>query len=286
MCSSDLFPSHDTRSIGFLITFTIGGMTGVLMAVPGVDFQLHNSLFLVAHFHNTIIGGVVFGFFAGYTYWFPKAFGFRLNETLGKCAFWCWLVGFYLAFMPLYILGMMGMTRRLEHYPANMGWHIYLVIAAVGAGVILIGILFQIAQLLVSIKNREKYRVGADPWDARTLEWTIPSPAPFYNFAITPEVDDRDAFWATKQKIAKGAKMPKPKYMDIHMPKNTSIGFLIGVIGGVFGFAMVWDMTWVALVSGIIVLLLVISRTFNFNIDYYIKAAELARMDAKFSGAK
>lgn len=263
-------------TVGFLITFTIGGMTGVLMAVPPVDFQLHNSLFLVAHFHNTIIGGVVFGLFAGYSYWFPKFFGFKLNETLGKCAFWFWFIGFYVAFMPLYVLGLMGMTRRMYHYPASTGWHPYLVVAAIGAGLILIGIIFQITQLIVSIKNREKYRVGNDPWGARTLEWATSSPPPFYNFAHEPVVDGRDAFWKQKETNVTNTR----PYTDIHMPKNTCVGFLIGVFGGIFGFAMVWDMVIPAAIFGTITVLCVLARTFNFHTDYYVKASEVEQTEA------
>lgn len=267
-------------TIAFLITFTIGGMTGVLMSVPGVDFQVHNSVFLIAHFHNTIIGGVVFGLFAGFTYWFPKIFGFKLNERLGKYAFWCWFIGFLVAFMPLYVLGLMGMTRRINHYSAATGWHPYLIVACIGAFIILCGVLFQIAQLLVSIKNREQYRVGNDPWDARTLEWSIPSPPPFYNFARTPIVHSRDAFWEQKQS---GTTQSEQPYTDIHMPRNTSMGFVIGMIGLVFGFAMVWEMPLIAAVSGIAMIVCVIARTFNFNTDYYVTAAEVAATEAKLA---
>ena len=126
-------------TLGFMCTFVIGGMTGVLLAIPPADFVLHNSLFLVAHFHNVIIGGVLFGAFAGYIYWFPKAFGFTLHEGLGKAAFWCWLVGFYLAFMPLYALGLMGATRRMQHYHET-GWQPLMLVAMAGALVILAGI--------------------------------------------------------------------------------------------------------------------------------------------------
>lgn len=270
-------------TMAFMVTFTIGGMTGVLMSVPGVDFQVHNSVFLIAHFHNTIIGGVVFGIFAGYNYWFPKIFGFRLNERLGKYSFWCWVVGFYMAFMPLYALGLMGMTRRINHYPAWTGWHPYLVFAAAGVAVIFLGIILQIAQLLYSIKHREQYRdVTGDPWDGRTLEWAMPSPAPFYNFAIEPVVDDRDAFWKAKQeRLAKGGVEEKPHYTDIHMPRNTAIGFIIGIAGGVFGFAMVWQMPIIATVSGIVIFGAIIARMFNFNTDYYVKAAEVEATEAK-----
>lgn len=274
-------------TIAFLTTFTIGGMTGVLMSVPAVDFQVHNSVFLIAHFHNTIIGGVVFGLFAGYTYWFPKIFGFKLNECLGKCAFWFWVVGFYVAFMPLYALGLMGMTRRLDHYSEASGFHPFLVVAAIGAGLIFIGIIFQVIQLLYSIRTREQNRVGNDPWDARTLEWSIPSPPPFYNFAETPVVDSRDQFWKDKQEALHGKMPAQPHYTDIHMPKNTSIGFLVGIIGGVFGFAMVWEMPILATVSGVAMIACVLARTFNFNIDYYVKADEVTRTEAALkSGAR
>jgi cytochrome o ubiquinol oxidase subunit I len=185
-------------SIGFMVTFVIGGMTGVLTAVPPADFQLHNSVFLVAHFHNVIIGGVVFGLMAGFNYWFPKAFGFELDERWGKAAFWCWLVGFYVAFMPLYVLGLMGMTRRLQHYDV-LSWRPWLLVAAAGAGIILVGIVCQVVQLAVSIRAREKLRVAADPWNGRTLEWSTASPPPPWNYAILPQVAGRDAFWIRKK---------------------------------------------------------------------------------------
>jgi len=270
--------------IGFFITFTVGGMTGIMLAVPGIDFQMHNSEFLVAHFHNVIIGGVVFGYFAGFTYWFPKMFGFRLHEGLGKCAFSCWIIGFYTAFMPLYILGMMGMSRRLQHYDAATGWHPYLVVAALGACIVALGIAFQVAQLVYSVINREKLKdTTGDPWDGRTLEWAIPSPAPFYNFAVTPEVSERDGFWHDKLK----KKRKSTKYEDIHMPKNTPMGIIIAAFSAVLGFAMIWDITWLAVLSGIAMLGSVIARTLDYNIDYYVKVAEIKKIEAAYAkGAK
>lgn len=272
-------------TLGFMTTFTVGGMTGILMSIPAVDFQLHNSLFLVAHFHNVIIGGVVFGYLAGLIYWFPKTFGFKLNEKLGKCAFWCWLVGFYVAFMPLYALGLMGMTRRLNHYGADTGWHPFLVTAAVGAFIIGAGITFQIIQLVVSIKNRNKpeYRdVTGDPWDGRTLEWSIPSPPPFYNFAVTPHVTSRDDFWVHKQEKLKNPNaFAKPVYQDIHMPKNTGTGFIIAMFAGLFGFALTWHITWLIFVGLIGIVVTVITRTFNTNIDYYVKTHEVEKTEAE-----
>lgn len=270
-------------TLGFMTTFTVGGMTGVLMSVPAVDFQLHNSLFLVAHFHNVIIGGVVFGYLAGLTYWFPKIFGFKLNETLGKCAFWCWIIGFYIAFMPLYALGLMGMTRRLNHYDAASGWHPYLIIAAIGACIIGLGIFFQILQILVSIKNREKYRdTTGDPWGGRTLEWSIPSPPPFYNFAIIPHVQGRDAFWSMKQhRLANPNLVSKPHYQDIHMPKNTGVGFMIAMFAGIFGFAMIWHINWLTVVGLLGIVTTMISRTFNHDTDYYVKKAEVETLESE-----
>jgi cytochrome o ubiquinol oxidase subunit I len=265
---------------GFLVTFTIGGMTGVLMSVPAVDFQLHNSLFLVAHFHNVIIGGVVFGYFAGFIYWFPKTFGFKLNERLGRYAFWFWFVGFYVAFMPLYILGLMGMTRRMDHYVSSV-WHNYLVVAAFGAAIIGIGVVFQLLQIVVSIIQRDQNRdTTGDAWgDGRTLEWATSSPPPFYNFAVTPEVEDRDAYWSMKEKWKKEGKPSKPRFADIHMPKNTSVGFIIAMFSGVFGFGMIWHIYWAIEVGLIGMILTVVARTFNTKTDYYVKTEEVEAIE-------
>ena len=270
------FPSPVLWTIGFMVTFVIGGMTGVLMAVPPADFVLHNSLFLIAHFHNVIIGGVLFGYLAGLTYWFPKAFGFTLNETLGKCSFWCWLVGFYLAFMPLYILGLMGMTRRLNHYD-NPDWHPFLVVAATGAAVILCGILFFVAQIVVSIVQREKARdLTGDPWGGRTLEWSVSSPPPFYNFATIPVVYGRDAFWEMKMK---GLKQPIMALKRIHMPRNTGTGPIVGAFSLMMGFALVWHIWWMALLGLLGIVLSIIVHSFNENRAYYVPAEDVARIE-------
>jgi cytochrome o ubiquinol oxidase subunit 1 len=234
-------------SIGFMITFVIGGMTGVLMAVPPADFQLHNSLFLIAHFHNVIIGGVLFGAMAGYNYWFPKAFGFKLHEGWGKASFWCWLVGFYVAFMPLYWLGLMGMTRRMQHYD-DLSWQPWLMVAAAGAVVILAGIVCQVIQLVVSIRARERLRVSGDPWDGRTLEWSTASPPPAWNFSVLPQVAEADTFWATKQRARTSPDRPARlrRYKPIEMPKNSPIGFINAFFAVVTGFALIWHIWWMA----------------------------------------
>ncbi|OGT44716.1 MAG: cytochrome o ubiquinol oxidase subunit I [Gammaproteobacteria bacterium RIFCSPHIGHO2_12_FULL_38_11] len=258
-------------TIAFISTFAIGGMTGVLMSVPPIDFQLHNSVFLVAHFHNVIIGGVLFGYFAGLTYWFPKIFGFYLNEKWGKRAFYFWLVGFYTAFMPLYILGLMGMTRRLAYYSADTGWHPFLIVAAIGTSIIALGIACQCIQLIVSIKEREKNKVTAnDPWEnGRTLEWSIPTPAPFYNFAVIPTVNTRDAYWEMKEKKLYNPNLIKQAhYEKIHMPKNTAAGFIIAVFSGLFGFGMIWHIDWMIAAGLIGAFTTITLRAFDDNTEY------------------
>lgn len=277
-------PMHWT--IGFLVTFSIGGMTGVLLAVPGADFLLHNSLFLIAHFHNVIIGGVFFGYSAGFAYWFPKAFGFKLNEKIGKSAFWCWLVGFYLAFMPLYLLGFMGATRRLSHYDYSTGWHPYFVIAFIGALIIFIGINLQVIQIIVAIwKRKENIYVDGDPWNGRTLEWDTASPPPFYNFAHVPHVHSLEPHWDHKQYLLKHPekKNEKRPYEDIHMPRNTGIGFILGLFAFVFSFGMIWDIWWLAAVCAIGMFASVVYRSFDYDIDYYVTKEEVERIENEIS---
>ena len=262
----------------FFTTFAIGGMTGVLMAMPAVDFQTHNSLFLVAHFHNVIIGGVLFGFFAGISYWFPKIFGFSLDEKRGKYAFYFWVTGFYIAFMPLYVLGLMGAMRRTQHF-ANLAFKPYLHLAFFGAILILIGFFCQIWQVLYSIKHREELRdKTGDPWDARTLEWSISSPAPFYNFAHTPEVSQIDDYWYHKEAaIEKGEshRQQNLTYHDIHMPKDTPAGFIIAMFGGLLCFALVWHMLIPGIIGFIGIIATVIVKTFNTDVDYYVPAKQV-----------
>jgi cytochrome o ubiquinol oxidase subunit 1 len=264
-------------TLGFIVTFSIGGMTGVLLAVPGADFLLHNSLFLIAHFHNVIIGGAVFGYMAGLTYWFPKAFGFRLNDRLGRIAFWCWLTGFYFAFMPSYVLGFMGMTRRLNHFN-NPEWRPWLMLELVGVGIILCGVAAQALQLYVSIRNRHAYRdLSGDPWDARTLEWATASPPPFYNFAEQPKVDDLDAYWGMKERAVSTLK--HTDYRSIHMPRNTSSGLVISVFALICSFALVWHIWWMAIVGLVASIVAVIVRSYDDDIDYFVPAEEVARIE-------
>jgi len=273
-------------ALGFMVTFVIGGMTGVLMAVPPADFVLHNSLFLVAHFHNVIIGGVLFGAFAGYNYWFPKAFGFTLDERLGKAVFWCWFIGFYLAFMPLYALGLMGATRRMQHY-ADTGWQPLMLVALAGALVILAGLVLTIVQLVVSIRTRERRRdLTGDPWDGRTLEWSTSSPPPPWNFARLPQVQGIDAYWQVKR----GGKGPTAEstesgYEAISVPRPSATGFVTAFFAVIMGFALIWHIWWMAVagLAGIVSTALVHAWRVDGEIEIPVEtlaAVERARPEA------
>lgn len=265
----------------FFTTFAIGGMTGVMMAIPPVDFQVHNSLFLVAHFHNVIIGGVLFGYFAGLIYWFPKAFGFSLDEKWGKYAFVCWVLGFYIAFMPLYVLGLNGFMRRTNHY-SNTLHQPYFIVAAIGTAIILLGVIAQLIQVYVSIKNRHALRdETGDPWNGRTLEWSIASPAPLYNFAILPTVSTLDQFWTDKKHHLNPHTInPKDKHYDpVHMPSNTATGFIIALFAGLTGFALIWHMLIPGLIGFIGMIVTMISHTFFADDGYYISAQDIKKTE-------
>ena len=266
-------------TVGFMITFVIGGMTGVMLAIPAVDFVLHNSLFLIAHFHNVIIGGVLFGYVAGLIYWFPKSFGFKMDEKWGRVSFWCWLVGFYVAFMPLYVLGFMGMTRRMQSY-GNPEWQPWLIVAACGGAIIAVGIAALVLSIVVGIINRNKTRdETGDAWSGwgRTLEWSTSSPPPFYNFAHVPQVQALDDFWEQKQK---GTAYQRPShYNDIHMPRNTPTGVFIGAFGALLGMGLTFHIWWLAIIGIVGMIWAFIARTFDNDIDYYVPAAEVARIE-------
>ena len=267
-------------SIGFMVTFVLGGMTGVLLAMPPVDFVLHNSLFLVAHFHHVLIGGMLFGAFAGYTYWFPKAFGFRLHEGLGKASFWCWILGFYVAFMPLYVLGLMGMTRRMQHYDVA-AWHPWLLIAAGGAAIILIGIILQIAQFVVSIRRREELRdETGDPWNGRSLEWATPSPPPAFNFAVLPNIKGEEAYWGMKQRALQQARLSEePAYAEIEMPRNSPTGFICAFFATIMGFALIWHIWWVVGLAALGAYATFVVFAWRDKDEYIIPAETVARID-------
>ena len=275
------FSSAMLWSIGFMVTFVIGGMTGVLLASPAADFVLHNSLFLVAHFHNVIIGGVLFGAFAGYTFWFPKAFGFVLDERLGKAAFWVWLVGFYVAFVPLYVLGLDGMTRRMQHYD-RPEWYPWVLIAGVGALIILCGIVLQIAQLYVSIRGRALRRESSgDPWDGRSLEWSTASPPPAFNFAVLPVVESEEPYWDAKQRaLASGrSEAGEPGYTPIELPRNSATGFVSAFFAVVTGFSLIWHIWWLVVVGLVGAYATFVVFAWRDKHEITVPAEEVARVD-------
>jgi cytochrome o ubiquinol oxidase subunit I len=267
-------------SVGFMLTFIIGGLTGVLVAVPPADFLLHNSMFLVAHFHNVIIGGVLFGAFAGVTYWFPKAFGFRLHEGLGKSAFWFTFIGFYVTFVPLYVAGMLGMTRRMQHYDVS-AWRPWMIIATVGTALLAIGIIFQVLQIVVSVRRRETLRDRTgDPWDGRSLEWATSSPPPVFNFAILPDVQGEDAYWAIKSRAKQQEPAAsEPHYEDIEMPRNSPTGFVCAFFATIMGFALIWHIWWMVAAGFVGAFATFVVFAWRDHDEYVIPAADVARID-------
>jgi cytochrome o ubiquinol oxidase subunit I len=275
-------------TLGFMVTFTVGGMTGVMMAIPGADFVLHNSLFLIAHFHNVIIGGVLFGYLAGFNYWFPKVFGFKLNEKLGKRAFWFWQFGFIFAFTPLYVLGFMGVTRRLNHYD-NPSWHPWMEVALFGAVLVLIGIVHQLLQLYVSIRDRNlpgNRDLTGDPWNGHTLEWATSSPPASYNFAIIPTIHELDEVSYRKERGLGFGLEKGQQYEDIHMPSNTSAGFFIGMFSLVLGFAGVWHIWWLAIIGFVGIVATAIIYSSQKNEGYYIPAETVRKIEEQRGGAR
>jgi len=274
-------------SVGFLVTFTIGGMSGVLLAVPPADFALHNSLFLVAHFHNVIIGGVLFGAFAAMTFWFPKAFGFRLDERWGKWAFWLAFIGFYVTFVPLYITGLEGMTRRLQHIEVA-AWYPWLLVSAAGIVIMMAGAAAQLFQLIVSIRNREALRdETGDPWNGRSLEWATPSPPPAFNFAVLPDVREQEPYWAIKQRAIEQQDLgPAPTYQPIGMPENSSVGFVTAAFTTVLGFALIWQIWWLVIVGLVAGFVLFVIFTWMDPQEREISAEDVAVADRRRRSAR
>ena len=266
--------------LGFVGIFTMGGMAGVLLSIPGADFELHNTLFLVAHFHTMIVSAALFGIFAGITFWWPKVMGFTLNERIGRRAFWLWVVGYFVSFIPLYILGFLGATRRLNHYAASTGWQPFFIASAIGICIIAAGALTQVWQVMVSIRERDKNRdITGDPWDAHALEWSTPSPVPFYSFAVEPEVDSRDALWEMKKRGWRPGPAAPGTYKDIRMAKNTGMAIYLSAFVFVAGFAFVWHIIWLAVlgIGGAITCFII--RSFDEHTEYILPAAEVERLD-------
>ncbi|SEQ90870.1 cytochrome o ubiquinol oxidase subunit 1 [Nitrosomonas sp. Nm51] len=260
---------------GFFILFVIGGLTGVILANPTITYQVHNTLFLVAHFHNVIIPGVVFGLLAGIHYWFPKAFGFRLHEGWGRVSALLWIFGFSFAFLPLYVVGLMGMPRRSANFN-DPAFEPLMLAALFGAALVLSALAALVIQIWVSVRDRDKLAAPlGDPWNGRTLEWATPSPPPHYNFAVLPQVKDRDDFAAAK---ANGrAFADTANYGDITMPKNTALGMIICAAATLLGMALVWYIWWLAMLSVLTIVVAFVARTFMLDTTYTIPADEISR---------
>lgn len=256
----------------------IGGMSGVFQASPPADFQVHNSLFLIAHFHSMIVGVAIFGIFSGTTFWFPKIFGFTLDERLGKRAFWFWFIGFFVAFTPLYLLGFMGAPRRVDHYAAETGWQPLYITSFIGFLILCCGVGTQMYQLIKSIRYRKQYAASDDPWNGRTLEWAAHSPPPFYNFAVVPPIKSNEPFWDLKQEGWK----PPEKFHDIECFKNTGMGIYVSGFAFLFGFAMVWQIIWLAIVSAIGVIACLVILSFDDELEYIFPAEEVAKIEASY----
>ena len=265
--------------MGFMSTFPLGGMAGLLLANPPVDFQVHNSLFLVAHFHTMIVGVALFGIFAGLTFWFPKIFGFTLDERLGRRAFWLWLIGFFVSFIPLYLLGFMGAPRRVTSYDSSTGWQPLFIVSTIGFVIIMWGVATQVQQLIISIKDRNQHRdTTGDPWDGRSLEWITSSPPPFYNFAVIPTVTSREPFWHMKR----GGRKPSQQYQDIELPKNTPMGIYVSAFAFLMAFAIVWHILWLILVGLVGVIACITLLSFNEETEYVLNAGEIEKIENNF----
>lgn len=270
-------------SVGFIFLFVLGGMSGILLADPGIDYQVHNSVFLVAHFHNVAVPGVLFGLLAGYHFWFPKAFGFRLSERWGMISAVCWILGFMLAFFPLYALGLMGLPRRTVSYsqPAYVPLE---VVALVGAILVIVALGALVMQLWVSIKHRNENRVFVgDPWDGRTLEWSVSAPPPDYNFAAIPVVTDRDAFTLAKE--CGNAYQRPDTYVDIELPKNSALGPVLGAIGLAVAFGLVWHIWWMVILSALAVIATMILSGFARDTTRIVPAQQVRQEQQRWLDA-
>jgi cytochrome o ubiquinol oxidase subunit 1 len=267
-------------ALSFVVTFTIGGMTGVLLSVPPADFELHNSMFLVAHFHNVIIAGVLFGAFAGITYWFPKAFGFRLHEGWGKAAVGLTVLGFYTTFVPLYALGLLGMTRRLQTYSVA-AWRPWIFAAEAGILIFCCALFCQVMQLVVSIRNRERLRdVTGDPWNGRSLEWSTASPPPPFNYAVLPRVHGEEPYWRIKRRAIETQQLAaEPDYRPIEMPRNSPTGFITAFFCTITGFALIWHIWWLVVLGLVGAYAVFVWFAWRDREEYIIPADQVARAD-------
>ena len=272
------FTTANLWAVGFIPTFVIGGMTGVMLAVPPADYQYHDSYFVVAHFHYVIVGGLVFGLFAGLYYWWPKMFGKILNETLGKWSFWTFFLGFHLTFFPQHFLGLMGMPRRVFTYLKDQNLELGNFISTIGVFGMTLGMILFLINVVVTAKSGK--RAPADPWDARTLEWSIPSPPPEYNFAQTPLVRGLDALWVEKMAGNKGMTPAEP-LGSIHMPSPSFLPFVMSVGLFIAGYGFMYHNYLVAGVGLAITLFCMLIRSLKDDHGYHIEPEEIDEKGVK-----
>ena len=269
-------------SVGFIPLFTIGGVTGVMLAMSAADYQYHNTMFLVAHFHNTIIPGVVYAMLAGLTYYWPKMFGFMLNERIGKWTFWLLSIGFVLAFFPMYITGLDGQARRMYTYSEASGYGAMNMLSFVGAGIMAIAFALIVYNVYYSVRYASR-DIGSDPWDARSLEWATHTPVPEYNFAITPQVNSSQPFWDSKKN--KHVLFPG-KLEEIHMPNNSGLPFVMSSIFFVWGFSFVFAIWPLLIITTIAIFGCMAYRSFERDHGHHISVEEIKATEEKLGGAK
>lgn len=265
----------------FIPIFTIGGVTGVMLGMSAADYQYHNTMFLVAHFHLVILPGVVFAMLAGLTYYWPKMFGFMLNEKIGKSAAWTIAISTCVAFFPMFISGLDGQARRMYTYSESTGFGIWNMISFVGAIGLAIGFILIVYNIYYSFRYAPR-NVGQDPWDARTLEWATSNPVPAYNFPVVPEVQSAEALWDAKKK---NIPLFKGKIEKIHMPSNTGVPFIMSAIFFVFGFSLIFSMWAMAIIAAIGIFACMGYMSFQKDDGYYIPVDEIEKTENKLKGA-
>lgn len=268
-------------TLAFIPTFTIGGVTGVMLAMGAADYQYHNTHFLVAHFHYVLIPGVVFAVFAALYYWWPKMFGHMLNEKIGKWHFWLFNIGFNLTFMPMFLLGLDGMTRRMYTYSESTGWGPLNLLSASGSIILAAGFVAFCYNIYWSFRYASR-DVPSDPWDARTLEWYTATPVQHYNFAKLPEIKTLDAFWHMKKNGQ--TKLVETRLEKIHMPSNSGLPFVMSTVFGIAGFLLVFEWHLAAAVATIGIIICLILRSFDYDDGYYVSVDEVKKTERAWRG--
>lgn len=279
---SIVFATPMLWTLAFIPTFTIGGVTGVMLAMASADFQYHNTMFLVAHFHYTLIPGVVYAFIAGMIYWWPKFFGFMLNEKIGKVSFWMVAICFNITFFPMFITGLDGQARRMFTYSAETGFGPLNLVSSIGAVGLVLGFVVLVYNIYWSTRYMPR-NVGEDPWNARSLEWATASPIPEYNFATLAHVNSSEALWDYKKK---GHNLFPDKLEEIHMPNNSGMPFIMSVLFFIGAFGLIFSMIPLAIVALIGIFVCMALRSFEQDHGHHISVKEIEETEKRLRGAK